>query len=189
MVLKNTVVCWRLLPAKPVQSAARLLEGENNVKGGDGLPPAMLGVRDSIADQVLQEKLQNRAGLLIDGSGNALHTPAAGQTTDCRLCGIQCAGIEMKPTGKVSPISITVQWKYLGNAVDLVAEHLPVALGPSLSKSLAAFAASAHDLFFDVRQPPQMGNRVTVSSCKIQAVRFWVLRRCRSFSVHLLLSE
>ncbi len=70
------------LPAEPVQSAASLLEGENDVKGCDGLPAAMLGVRDGVTDQVLQEELQHGTGLLVDGAGNALHTTTVSQPPD-----------------------------------------------------------------------------------------------------------
>lgn len=81
VVLKNTVGSLKrlTLPAETVQSTASLLEGENDVKGSDGLPAAVLSVRDRVADQVLQEELEDRAGLLVDGAGNALHTTTASQ--------------------------------------------------------------------------------------------------------------
>ena len=47
----------------------------------------MLSVGHGILDQVLQEELQHRAGLLIDGTGDTLHTTTAGQAADGRLQG------------------------------------------------------------------------------------------------------
>ena len=47
----------------------------------------MLSVGHSILDQVLQEELQHRAGLLIDGTGDTLHTTTTRQAADGRLCG------------------------------------------------------------------------------------------------------
>ena len=46
------------LASKPVEGAALPLEGVHYVHGGDGLPFGVLGVGHSVADNVLQEHLQ-----------------------------------------------------------------------------------------------------------------------------------
>ena len=77
----------------------------------------MLGVGDSVADDVLQEGLEDPAGLLVDEARDALDSSTAGETADGGL----------------------------GDALDVVAQDLPVALSASLSESLASFAATRHD--------------------------------------------
>ena len=77
----------------------------------------MLGVGDCVTDHVLQEGLENAAGLLVDEARDALDSATAGQTTDCRL----------------------------GDALDVVAKDLPVTLGASLSEALASFSTARHD--------------------------------------------
>ena len=87
MVLKNTVVSlsWRALPSEAVQSAAGLLEAEDDVKGSYGLPAAVLCVCYGVSDQVLQKDLQDGAGLFVDGARDALHTTTASQSANSRL--------------------------------------------------------------------------------------------------------
>ncbi len=78
-MLKNTVVSlsWRTLPSEAVQGASGLLEAEDDVKGSDGLPAAVLSVCDGVPDQVLQKNLQDGAG--------TLHTTTTSQSADSRL--------------------------------------------------------------------------------------------------------
>ena len=45
------------LSSEPVEGAAGLFQGKDDVEGGDGLPFSVLGVGDSIADKSLQEEL------------------------------------------------------------------------------------------------------------------------------------
>ena len=86
--LDNTGVGWhgplgrQRLSTKAVQGAALALEGVDHVEGGHGLAAGVLGVGDSVADDVLQEHLQHAAGLLIDEAADALHAAAAGQAPD-----------------------------------------------------------------------------------------------------------
>ena len=42
----------------------------------------MLGVGDCVPDDVLQEDLEDAAGLLVDEAGDALHASSTSQTTD-----------------------------------------------------------------------------------------------------------
>lgn len=104
------------LTAESVQGASLPLEGIDNIHGGDGLPLGVLGVGDSIPDDVLKEHLQDTPGLLVDEARDTLDTTAARQTPDGRL----------------------------GDALDVVPEHLPVTLGATLAESLASLSASSH---------------------------------------------
>ena len=74
----------------------------------------MLGVGDRVTDHVLEEDLEDAAGLLVDEARDALDAAAAGEAADGRL----------------------------GDALDVVPEHLAVALGAALAESLASLSAS-----------------------------------------------
>ena len=104
------------LAAESVESAALSLEGIDNVHGGHSLSLGVLGVGDSITDDVFQEGLENTASLLVDEARDTLDSSTTGQTTDGRL----------------------------GDALDVVPKDLPVTLGASLSEALAAFATTRH---------------------------------------------
>ena len=104
------------LSAETVEGPALSLERVHHVHGSDGLPLGMLRVGDGIADDILQEDLENAPGLLVDESRNALDSSAAGQTTNGRL----------------------------GDALNVVAEDLPVPLGAALAEPLSSFAATGH---------------------------------------------
>jgi hypothetical protein len=93
------------------------LEGVDDVEGGDGLPLGVLSVGDGVADDALEEGLEDTAGLLVDHGGDTLDTTTAGETADGGL----------------------------GDALDVVAENLAVTLGAALAEALAAFATSRHD--------------------------------------------
>ena len=92
------------------------LESVDNIHGGDGLPLGVFGVGDGVPDDVLQEDLQNSAGLLVDQARDTLDSSTAGQPPDGGL----------------------------GDALDVISQHLPVPLGASLSQSLSSFATSGH---------------------------------------------
>merc|ERR1719357_892993 len=109
---------WRLT-AESVEGPALPLQSVDDVHGGDSLPLGVLGVGDSITDDVLQEDLEDSPGLLVDQSGDTLDTAATSQTADGGL----------------------------GDALDVVTQHLAVTLGASLSESLASFAATRHVCF------------------------------------------
>ena len=76
----------------------------------------MFGVGDSVPDDVLEEHLEDTTGLLVDESGDTLDSATARQPPDGGL----------------------------GDALDVVSQHLPVTLGASLAESLASFATSGH---------------------------------------------
>jgi len=77
----------------------------------------VLGVGDGVTDDVLQEDLEDAAGLLVDEAGDALDPAATGQTPDGGL----------------------------GDALDVVPQDLAMPLGSALAKTFASFAATSHD--------------------------------------------
>ena len=107
---------YKCLTAESVQGASLPLESIDNIHGGDGLPLGVFSVGDSIPDDVLEEHLEDTTGLLVDESRDPLDTSTSRQTTDGRL----------------------------GDALDVVSQHLTVTLGASLSESLSSFASSGH---------------------------------------------
>ena len=70
------------LTAEAVEGAALALEGVHDIEGSDGLTASVLGVGDGITDDVLEEDLEDTAGLLVDEAGDALHTATTSQTAD-----------------------------------------------------------------------------------------------------------
>ena len=104
------------LAAEAVEGAALALERVDDVHGGDGLAARVLGVGHGIADDVLEEHLEDTAGLLVDEAGDALDTTTACEAADGGL----------------------------GDALDVVAKDLAVALGAALSESLASLSTSRH---------------------------------------------
>jgi len=133
------------LTSESVEGAALPLEGIDNIHGSDGLPLGMLGVGDSIPDDILQENLEHSPGLLIDEARNTLDTASAGQAPDGRL----------------------------GDALDVVPEHLPVTLGAPLAESLASFAASSHDESFRRTDPLPAGRRIFIPRASLLLVEIW----------------
>ena len=85
----------------------------DNIKSSDGLSASMLSVGDGITDDVLKEDLEDTAGLLVDEAGDALDSSTASEAAD----------------------------RGLGDALDVVAQHLAVALGASLAESLSSLSA------------------------------------------------
>jgi len=104
------------LTAESVESASLAFQSIDNVHGGNGLPLGVFSVGYSITDHILQEHLENTAGLFVDKTGDSLHTTTTSQTTDSGL----------------------------GDTLDVVTKNLPVALCTSLSKTLASFSAARH---------------------------------------------
>ena len=105
------------LTTESVQGASLAFEGVDHVHGGDGLPLGVLRVSDGVADHVLQEHLEHPAGLLVDEAGDALHSTTARQAADGGL----------------------------GDALDVIAQHLAVTLSSPLSQTFSSFASARHD--------------------------------------------
>ena len=104
------------LTSESVQGASLPLEGIDHIHGGDSLPLGVFGVGDGIPDHVLKEDLEDATGLLVDEAGDPLDSSPPRQTADGGL----------------------------GDALDVVPQHLTVTLGASLSESLASLSTSGH---------------------------------------------
>ena len=137
MALKRAVgFQGRYLTSESVECASLPLQGIDYIHGGHGLPLGVLCVGDCVTDDVLQEHLQDSTSLLVDQSRDTLDTTSAGQTSDGRL----------------------------GDALDVITKHLPVAFSATLSKTLSSFSTSRHSCV-----------------CIERAVRY--AKRCRSHSL------
>nr|GMD36339.1 histone H4 [Ipomoea batatas] len=60
-----------------VQSPILSLESIHDVHCGDRLPTSVLNVDNSVADHVLEEDLEDATSLLIDETGDRLHSTMA----------------------------------------------------------------------------------------------------------------
>ena len=108
------------LGAEAVERLALALESVDHVECGHGLSAGMLGVRDGIADNVLEEGLEDAAGLLVHEARDALHATTASQTADGGL----------------------------SDALDVVTEHLAMTLSATLA-ALTSLATTGHgDQYF-----------------------------------------
>ena len=118
MALKRAGFCEGKddLSTESVEGSALSLESVDDVKSGDGLALGVLGVGDRVADDVVEEDLEDASGLLVDQSGDALDAASSSKSSDGGL----------------------------GDALDVVAHDLAVTLGAALSKTLSAFASSRH---------------------------------------------
>ncbi len=123
MALKRAVFCRNdgaagrgELTAEAVESAALSLESVDDVHGGDGLALGVFGVGDSVTDDVLEEHLEHTAGLLVDEAGDPLDATTASQTADGGL----------------------------GDALDVVTQHLAMTLGATFPQTLSSFATTRH---------------------------------------------
>jgi hypothetical protein len=104
------------LAAEAVEGAALPLEGVDHVERRHRLALGVLSVGDGIADDALEELLEDSPGLLVDHAADTLDTTTTCETADGGL----------------------------GDALDVVTQDLPVALGTALAEALAALAASRH---------------------------------------------
>ena len=105
------------LTSESVKGLSLPLEGIDDIHGGDGLTASVLGVGDGITDDILKEDLEDSTSLLVDESGDTLHTSTTSETTDGGL----------------------------GDSLDVVAKDLTMTLGASLSETFASFTSSGHD--------------------------------------------
>ena len=109
--------------AETVEGSALSLESVDDIESSDGLSLGVLSVDDRVADDVLEERSEDSAGLLVDVGRDSLHTTSACKSADGRL----------------------------GDAEDGLAERLAVevnSLGAGLAATDAslAFATAAADL-------------------------------------------
>ena len=99
------------------------LQSVDDVHGGDGLSLGMLGVGDGITDDILEEDLEDAAGLFVDEARDTFDTASTRETTDGGL----------------------------GDTLDVITQHFAMTFGASLSEALSSFAASRHDFLRLVR--------------------------------------
>merc|ERR1712198_290177 len=104
------------LSSEAIEGPALPLQGIHHVHGGHSLPLGMLGVGHSVTDDILQENLENTPGLLINETTDPLNTTPSCKSPNCRL----------------------------GNALDIIPQHLTVSLGTTLAQTLATFASASH---------------------------------------------
>ena len=81
--------------------------GVETREGRDHVPLRVLSVGDRVTDDILQEDLEDAAGLLIDKTGDTLHTATTSETTnslhkDCQR-GDRCGMEKSRRTGFVIP--------------------------------------------------------------------------------------
>ena len=105
------------LTAESVESAALTLQSVDDVHGGDGLSLGVLRVGNGITDDILEEDLENAAGLFIDEARDTFDTASTRETTDGGL----------------------------GDTLDVITQHFAMTFGASLSEALSSFAASRHN--------------------------------------------
>ena len=105
------------LTSESVKGLSLPFEGIDDIHGSDGLTTSVLGVGDGITDDILKEDLEDSTSLLVDESGDTLHTTTTSETTDGGL----------------------------GDSLDVVAKDLTMTLGASLSETFASFTSSGHD--------------------------------------------
>jgi hypothetical protein len=70
------------LTSESVEGAALPPEGVDNVHGSDCLPLGVLGVGDSVPDDILKEDLEDIPGLFLDEARDTLDTTTASQKPD-----------------------------------------------------------------------------------------------------------
>jgi len=112
------MMTMRCLTAETVQSTTLAFQSVDDVHRCDGLPLGVLGVRDGIADDVLEEHLQNTASLFVDQTRDTLDTTSASQTTNGRL----------------------------RDTLDVVTKNLAMTFRATFSQTFASFATSRHFL-------------------------------------------
>jgi hypothetical protein len=104
------------LTTEAVEGTALALESIDDVEGGDSLALGVLGVGDGIANDALEEGLEDTSGLFVNHGRDTFHTTTTSETSDGGL----------------------------SDTLDVVTKNLAVTLGAALSKTLSAFAASSH---------------------------------------------
>merc|ERR1719239_1579737 len=104
------------LSSEAVEGPSLPLQGVHHIHGSHSLPFGVFGVGDGVTDDILQEDLENTPGLLVDESTDPFDATPPCKSTDGRL----------------------------GDALDVVTQHLAMSLGTSLAQSLASFASSSH---------------------------------------------
>lgn len=104
------------LTTETVQGASLAFQGIDDIHGRDRLALGVLGVGDSVTDNVLQEHFENASGLLVDQTADTLHSTTARQATDSGL----------------------------GYPLDIITQNFSVPLSTALTKALATLSSASH---------------------------------------------
>ena len=102
------------LSTESVKSSALSLESVDNIESSNSLSLGVLGVGDSITDDVFEEDLEDASGFFVDQAGDSLDTASSSKSSNGGF----------------------------GDSLDVITKDLSVTLGASLSESLASFASS-----------------------------------------------
>ena len=70
------------LTSESVQGASLAFQGVDDIHSGDGLPLGVLGVSDSITDDIFQENFQDTAGFFVDQARDTFDSTTTSETTD-----------------------------------------------------------------------------------------------------------
>ncbi|KAK8945693.1 hypothetical protein KSP40_PGU013925 [Platanthera guangdongensis] len=73
------------LTTKSIESASLALQSIDDIHGSDCFPASVLRVGHGVANDVLEEDLENATGLLVDQAADALHAATASQAAYSRL--------------------------------------------------------------------------------------------------------
>jgi enamine deaminase RidA (YjgF/YER057c/UK114 family) len=121
-----------------VEGLAGALEGVDDVERGDRLTLGVLGVRDRVADDVLEEDLEDSARLFVDEARDALDTAAASETADRRL------GDALDVVAELRVWTVSVHKFRVATMRRAGTRNLAVTLGAALSETLATLSTARH---------------------------------------------
>ncbi|KAH3671031.1 hypothetical protein OGAPHI_000742 [Ogataea philodendri] len=93
------------LTTETVQSSTLSLQSVDNVQRSDGLSLSVLGISNSVSDNVLQEGLEHCSHFFVNQSGDSLDTTSSGESSD----------------------------SWLSDTLDVISKNLSVSLGTAFS--------------------------------------------------------
>merc|ERR1719397_1418036 len=111
----DSFICTSL-SSEAIEGPSLPLQSVHHIHGSHGLPFRVFSVGDCVADDVLQEDLENTPGLLVDEPTDPFNATPPCKSTDSRL----------------------------GDALNIVPQHLAMSFGTSLAQSFSSFASSSH---------------------------------------------
>ena len=138
-----------------VERATRAFECVYDIECSDGLALGMFCVGDRVADDlertklvtkamlirvnrtdILEEDLEDTTGLIVDKTGDTLHTATTSETADGGF-GDTCAARSSQKT-------VDVESEQRKHTQDVIAQNLSVTLRAALAEALSALSASRH---------------------------------------------
>jgi hypothetical protein len=102
------------LSTETVEGFSLTLEGVDDIHCSDCLSSCVLSVGDGVTDNVLEEDLEDTAGLFVDETRDTLDTTTTSETADGGL----------------------------GDTLDVITKDLAMTLGSSLSESFSSLSAA-----------------------------------------------